>query len=84
MQYLYSTITRRKIAITTWLFSGTNVRSKKQLLSIRSGGTHLNFSQALILKELSEVRESAGKLCLQELQRSSNSPLIMVLSGSKG
>ena len=43
-----------------------------------------NRFQALILKELSEVRESAGKLCLQELQRSSNSPLIMVLSGSKG
>jgi DNA-directed RNA polymerase III subunit RPC1 len=38
----------------------------------------------LILKELSDVRESAGKLCLQELQRSSNSPLIMAISGSKG
>ncbi len=44
----------------------------------------MNILQALILKELTEVRETAGKLCLQELQRSSNSPLIMVLSGSKG
>ncbi|CAF1577254.1 unnamed protein product [Rotaria sp. Silwood1] len=34
--------------------------------------------------KLSDVRESAGKLCLQELQRSSNSPLIMAISGSKG
>ncbi len=44
----------------------------------------ISIIQALILKELSDVRESAGKLCLQELQRSSNSPLIMAISGSKG
>ena len=39
--------------------------------------------EALILRELSTIRDSAGKVCLQELP-SSNSPLIMALSGSKG
>ena len=39
--------------------------------------------EAVILKELSVIRDHAGKACLQELH-SSNSPLIMALCGSKG
>ncbi|XP_074103416.1 DNA-directed RNA polymerase III subunit RPC1-like [Cotesia typhae] len=39
--------------------------------------------ESKILKELSDIREKAGKACLKELHRS-NSPLIMTLSGSKG
>jgi hypothetical protein len=44
----------------------------------------IKILQASIFKELSDVRESAAKICLQELQRSSNSALIMAISGSKG
>lgn len=39
--------------------------------------------EAMILKELSVIRDHAGKICLRELHRS-NSPLVMALSGSKG
>ena len=39
--------------------------------------------EALILKELSVIRDHAGKACLRELPKT-NSPLIMALSGSKG
>ncbi|XP_034935802.1 DNA-directed RNA polymerase III subunit RPC1 [Chelonus insularis] len=39
--------------------------------------------EAVILKELSVIRDHAGKACLKELHPS-NSPLIMALSGSKG
>lgn len=39
--------------------------------------------EAMILKELSVIRDHAGKACLKELHPS-NSPLIMALSGSKG
>lgn len=39
--------------------------------------------QALILKELSVIRDRAGSACLRELDKS-NSPLIMALCGSKG
>ena len=39
--------------------------------------------QAVILRELSVIRESAGKVCKQELHHT-NSPLTMALSGSKG
>ncbi|CAF1214927.1 unnamed protein product [Adineta steineri] len=53
-------------------------------LQLQPGCSPEQTLEALILKELSDVRESAGKLCLQELQRSSNSPLIMAISGSKG
>ncbi|OXB70112.1 UNVERIFIED_CONTAM: hypothetical protein H355_005184, partial [Colinus virginianus] len=38
---------------------------------------------ALILKELSVIRDHAGSACLRELDKS-NSPLIMALCGSKG
>ncbi|XP_015123305.1 DNA-directed RNA polymerase III subunit RPC1 [Diachasma alloeum] len=39
--------------------------------------------EAVILKELSVIRDHAGKACLKELHHS-NSPLVMALSGSKG
>lgn len=41
------------------------------------------LSQAVILKELSSIREQAGMACLQELHKT-NSPLIMAICGSKG
>ena len=37
----------------------------------------------MILKELSVIRDHAGKACLRELH-SSNSPLTMAICGSKG
>ncbi|XP_012263608.2 DNA-directed RNA polymerase III subunit RPC1 [Athalia rosae] len=39
--------------------------------------------EAMILKELSVIRDHAGKACLKELHPS-NSPLVMALCGSKG
>eukprot|EP00061_Rhincodon_typus_P011051 g35790.t1 len=39
--------------------------------------------EALILKELSVIRDHAGSACLRELDKS-NSPLTMALCGSKG
>lgn len=39
--------------------------------------------EAVILKELSVIRDHAGKACLKELHPT-NSPLVMALSGSKG
>lgn len=39
--------------------------------------------EASILKQLSGIRDSVGKACLQELHFT-NGPLIMALSGSKG
>lgn len=39
--------------------------------------------ESVILKELSVIRDHAGKACLQELHPS-NGPLVMALSGSKG
>ncbi|XP_013420118.1 DNA-directed RNA polymerase III subunit RPC1 isoform X2 [Lingula anatina] len=39
--------------------------------------------EAMILKELSVIRDLAGKACLRELHKS-NSPLIMAICGSKG
>lgn len=39
--------------------------------------------EANILKQLSGIRDSVGKACLQELHFT-NGPLIMALSGSKG
>lgn len=42
-----------------------------------------DIAQALILRELSVIRDRAGSACLRELDKS-NSPLIMALCGSKG
>ena len=39
--------------------------------------------QAVILRELSVIRDHAGKACLRELHKS-NSPLTMAVCGSKG
>uniref|UniRef100_A0A146LPV0 DNA-directed RNA polymerase subunit n=1 Tax=Lygus hesperus TaxID=30085 RepID=A0A146LPV0_LYGHE len=52
-------------------------------LQCQPGCTDEETLEAVILKELSVIRERAGKACLQELDPS-NSPLIMALSGSKG
>jgi hypothetical protein len=39
--------------------------------------------QAVVLRELSVIRDHAGKACLRELH-TSNSPLTMAVCGSKG
>lgn len=39
--------------------------------------------QAMMLKELSVIRDHAGEACLRELHKS-NSPLVMAVCGSKG
>lgn len=52
-------------------------------LACQPGCTVDETLEAVILKELSVIRDHAGKACLQELHPS-NSPLIMALSGSKG
>ncbi|BES88212.1 Hypothetical protein polymerase [Nesidiocoris tenuis] len=52
-------------------------------LQCQPGCTDEETLEAVILKELSVIRDRAGKACLQELDPS-NSPLIMALSGSKG
>ncbi len=43
----------------------------------------LESSEGAVLKALSDIRDSAGKLCVQELYPT-NTPLIMAQSGSKG
>ncbi|XP_049812819.1 DNA-directed RNA polymerase III subunit RPC1 [Schistocerca nitens] len=53
------------------------------LLTCQPGCTEEETLEAVILKELSVIRDHAGKACLKELHRS-NSPLVMALSGSKG
>ncbi|XP_051169994.1 DNA-directed RNA polymerase III subunit RPC1 [Leptopilina boulardi] len=52
-------------------------------LSCQPGCSEEETLEAMILKELSVIRDHAGKACLKELHPS-NSPLIMALSGSKG
>lgn len=52
-------------------------------LICQPGCTEEETLEAMILKELSVIRDHAGKACLKELHPS-NSPLIMALSGSKG
>ena len=49
------------------------------IIFLSSPPTH----KAMILKELSVIRDHAGKACLQELHKS-NSPLTMAVCGSKG
>ena len=43
----------------------------------------LESSEGAVLKELSDIRDKAGKLCVKELARL-NAPLIMAQCGSKG
>ena len=52
-------------------------------LPCQPGCTAEESLEAMILKELSVIRDHAGKACLKELHPS-NSPLVMALSGSKG
>jgi DNA-directed RNA polymerase III subunit RPC1 len=52
-------------------------------LQCQPGCTEEETLEAVILTELSVIRDHAGKACLKELDPS-NSPLIMALSGSKG
>lgn len=52
-------------------------------LQQQPGCTAEETLEALILKELSVIRDRAGSACLRELDKS-NSPLIMALCGSKG
>ncbi|KAG5855741.1 DNA-directed RNA polymerase III subunit RPC1 [Anguilla anguilla] len=52
-------------------------------LQQQPGCTAEETLEALILKELSVIRDHAGSACLTELDKS-NSPLIMALCGSKG
>ncbi|XP_021335832.2 DNA-directed RNA polymerase III subunit RPC1 isoform X1 [Danio rerio] len=52
-------------------------------LQQQPGCTAEETLEALILKELSVIRDHAGSACLRELDKS-NSPLIMALCGSKG
>ncbi|KAK7791847.1 hypothetical protein R5R35_011050 [Gryllus longicercus] len=52
-------------------------------LTCQPGCSQEETLEAMILKELSVIRDHAGKACLKELDPS-NSPLVMALSGSKG
>lgn len=52
-------------------------------LQCQPGCTAEETLEAVILKELSVIREHAGQACVAELHPT-NSPLIMALSGSKG
>lgn len=52
-------------------------------LTTQPGCTVEESLEAVILKELSVIREHAGQACVAELH-ATNSPLIMALSGSKG
>lgn len=52
-------------------------------LTTQPGCSEEETLEAMILKELSLIRDHAGKACLQELHKS-NSPLNMAICGSKG
>ncbi|CAD5120480.1 DgyrCDS9046 [Dimorphilus gyrociliatus] len=52
-------------------------------LATQPGCTLEETLESLILRELSQIREEAGKACLRNLH-SSNSPLTMAICGSKG
>src|ERR1700743_3496924 len=43
----------------------------------------LESAEGAVLKALSDIRDSAGKLCVKELHKT-NAPLIMAQCGSKG
>ncbi|KAK7113132.1 DNA-directed RNA polymerase III subunit RPC1-like [Littorina saxatilis] len=52
-------------------------------LQTQPGCNEAETLEAVILRELSVIREHAGQACLQELHKT-NSPLIMAICGSKG
>lgn len=58
-------------------------RLEEGRLPCQPGSTEEETLEAMILKELSGIRDLAGKACVDEL-RPTNSPLIMAISGSKG
>jgi len=53
------------------------------MLTTQPGCSAEETLEAIILRELSVIREHCGKACLQELHRT-NSPLTMAVCGSKG
>jgi DNA-directed RNA polymerase III subunit RPC1 len=52
-------------------------------LKARPGLTEAATLESLILHELSQIRDHAGKACVHNLSRS-NAPLLMAICGSKG
>lgn len=56
---------------------------KEGRLKAQPGCTELETLEALILKELSAIRDHAGQACLRNLSRH-NAPLTMAVCGSKG
>ncbi|KAL3989412.1 RNA polymerase Rpb1 domain 5 family protein [Acanthocheilonema viteae] len=56
---------------------------KEGKLKAQPGCTEYETLEALILKELSAIRDHAGQACLRNLSRH-NAPLIMAVCGSKG
>lgn len=60
---------------------------KQKTLVPITGLTAEQTLESLILKELSEIRDHAGRACIEELKTTNgkkNSPMIMAKSGSKG
>uniref|UniRef100_A0A0K0FAM9 DNA-directed RNA polymerase subunit n=1 Tax=Strongyloides venezuelensis TaxID=75913 RepID=A0A0K0FAM9_STRVS len=56
---------------------------KENKLKAQPGCTSFETLEALILKELSSIRDHAGQACLRNLSKH-NAPLTMAISGSKG
>lgn len=56
---------------------------QRRELEAQPGFTVEETLEAVLLKELSDIREAAANSCLKELHKA-NSPLIMALCGSKG
>uniref|UniRef100_A0A0N4Z3L6 DNA-directed RNA polymerase subunit n=1 Tax=Parastrongyloides trichosuri TaxID=131310 RepID=A0A0N4Z3L6_PARTI len=56
---------------------------KENKLKAQPGCTPYETLEALILKELSSIRDHAGQACLRNLSKH-NAPLTMAISGSKG
>lgn len=56
---------------------------KEGTLHCQPGCSAEETLEQLIVKELSTIRDKAGKACVMELHKT-NAPLIMAISGSKG
>ena len=52
-------------------------------LKARPGQTEAGTLESLILRELSQIRDHAGRACVHNLSRN-NTPLTMAICGSKG
>lgn len=84
----YVTVHKRRFFCNACTFSYSKcdeyIRAMEQgKLQCQPGCTVEESLEAVILKELSVIREHAGQACVAELHPT-NSPLIMALSGSKG